>query len=60
MITNSLGDLKGSQTIFSQNKDPKDVIRDDSSSVRKTKCFEKETTKSNSWEKLLLKLAENT
>jgi len=24
MITNSLGDLKGSLTIFSQNKDPKD------------------------------------
>jgi len=34
MITNSLDDFKGSQTIFSQNKDPKYRIRIDSSSVR--------------------------
>ena len=27
MITNTLGDLKGSQTIFSQNKDPKERFR---------------------------------
>ena len=51
--TISLDDLERSQTIFLTNKYPKDRFRIDSSNVRKTKCFGKETSKKNSWEKLL-------
>jgi len=45
MITNTLGDLKRSQTIFSQNKNPKDRFEMIPQVCEKTKCFEKETTK---------------
>ena len=44
---------KDHKQIFSQKQDFIDRIRIDSSNVRKTKCFGKETSKKNSWEKLL-------
>ena len=45
MITNSLGDLKGSQTIFSQNKILKIDIKLSSSSMWENKVFGKEISK---------------
>ena len=48
----SLGDLKGSQTIFSQNKDLKDRTKIDSSNVE-NKVFWKINNTENIWEKLL-------
>ena len=48
----SLGDLEGSQTIFSQKQDPKDRKRMIAQVWEKQSILE-ETTKKNSWEKLL-------
>ena len=45
MITNCLCDLKGSQIIFSQYKDPKDRFEMIAQICEKTKYFGKETTK---------------
>jgi len=41
MITNSLGDLKGLQTIFLTKKDPKDMYRIYNSSMRSQSVLKK-------------------
>ena len=53
MITNSLGDLEGPQTIFSQKQEPKIGI-ECSSNMWEIKVFENETTKENTWKKFLI------
>ena len=50
MITNTLGDLKGLQTIFLTKQDPKDRFDMIAQVCVKTKCFGKEIQRENTWE----------